>query len=172
MNWLDYVIIVIVVAGLIKGFMDGFVTQLALFVGLAVAIYFAGELAVPLRALAVRELFGTQTVPLPLMTGICYTVAFAVIVVIILILGKVIDLALKMTPAKPLNVIFGGVFGLAMAVLSLSILFNVFASFDSKSTIISKQAQEKSRLYDKTKNIVPKVYPKVRHYFNTQIKTK
>jgi membrane protein required for colicin V production len=158
-----------VVAGLIKGLMDGFVKQLALFVALAVAIYFAGALAVPMRLFVLKGL-GMQTLPLPLMTGLCYTLSFAVIVFIIVLLGKFIDLALKMTPAKPLNIIFGGAFGICVAILSLSLVLNVLTAFDSKSTIISKQAQEKSRLYEKTKDIVPKVYPEVRRYFNTQLK--
>ena len=170
MNWLDIALILIVVAGLIKGLMDGFVKQLALFVALVVAIYFAGELATPMRLFVLKGL-GMQAMPQSLMTGLCYTVAFAIIVFIIVLLGKFIDLALKMTPAKPLNIIFGGVFGICVTILSLSLVLNVLAAFDSQSTLIPKQAQEKSRLYDKTKNIVPKVYPHVRHYFNTQVKT-
>ena len=167
MNWLDYSIILFVAAGLLKGLMDGFVRQLALFVGIVVAIYFAGEVAALLRA-ALFEQFGVQTVPPHLLTGACYTVAFGLIVMLITLLGRFVNLAIKMTPARPLNVLFGGVFGLCVAVLSLSLLINVLAVFDSKSVLISEQTQRQSQLFDTAKSIVPTVYPQVRGYFNTQ----
>ncbi|GAP71706.1 hypothetical protein AGMMS49982_17400 [Bacteroidia bacterium] len=171
MNWLDYAIIIIVAAGLIKGLMDGFVRQLALFVGLVVAIYFAGEVAEALRA-AIFGLLGLQIIPPHLLTGICYTLAFGIITFVIGLLGRFVDFAIKMTPARPFNVLFGGAFGLCVAVLSLSLAVNVLAAFDSQSVLISEQTQQQSQLFDKTKNIVTTVYPQVRGYFNTQINGK
>ncbi|GHT24827.1 hypothetical protein AGMMS4957_18530 [Bacteroidia bacterium] len=166
MNWLDYSIILFVAAGLIKGLMDGFVRQLALFVGLVVAIYFAGEVAEVLRT-AIFGLLGLQIMPPHLLTGICYTLAFGIITFVISLLGRFVDFAIKMTPARLLNVLFGGVFGLCVAVLSLSLLINVLAVFDSKSMLISEQTQRQSQLFDKAKSIVPAIYPQVSNYFNT-----
>jgi membrane protein required for colicin V production len=166
MNWLDLVIIACVVAGLIKGLKDGFVKQAISFLALIAAIFFAGKAAVALRGFLQR--FFSSDLPSPLLTGICYLLAFGLIITVIVLLGKLIELVLKMTPAKPLNILLGGLFGMFIWILSLSILFNIFAVFDYGSKIISKPTQEKSIFYDRTKEIVPLIYPFLKHYFTPQ----
>jgi len=164
MNWLDFVIIGVVIVGLIKGFSDGLVKQVIALVALIAAIFFAGKIAVVLRGFLLS--FFSSDIPSPLLTGICYLLAFSLIIIGIVLLGKLVDLAVKMTPAKPLNLLLGGLFGVLIWALSLSIVFNVFAVFDSNSKIISKETQEKSILYERTKDIVPSIYPFLKHYFS------
>jgi len=165
MNWLDLVIIICLSIGLIKGLFDGFIKQVVSFLALVVAIFFAGKMAIPMRSFLLNYLsadsFSTQ-----ILTGICYLLAFALIILIIVFVGKLIDIAIKMTPAKPLNMLLGGVFGFFIWILSLSILLNIFSSFDSHSQVISKQTQEKSVFYLKVKEVVPTVYPFLKRYFD------
>jgi len=163
MNWLDIVIIICVVAGLIKGLRDGFVKQAISLLALIAAIFFAGKAAVAVRGLLL-PLFSSDFPP-PLLTGICYLLAFIIIMVAIVFLGRLVELVVKMTPARPLNILLGGLFGLFIWILSLSILFNILAVFDQNSKIIPKSTQEKSLFYERTKEIVPNIYPFLKYYF-------
>ena len=169
MNWLDIVIIVCIAAGLIMGLFDGFVKQVVSFIALIAAIFFAGKIAIPMRSFFWN--LAADSISPELLTGLCYLLAFIVIIIAISLVGRLIDVAIKMTPAKPLNMLLGGLFGLFIWVFSLSILFNIFAALDNNSQIISKQTQEKSVFYKQVKEVVPMAYPFIRKYFNYPLPT-
>jgi membrane protein required for colicin V production len=164
MNWLDIVIIICVVIGLIKGLFAGFIKQVVSFLALIAAIFFSGQLALFLRASSLHlDVFSSMNQAL--LSAICYILAFALIIILIALLGRVINIAIKMTPAKWLNILLGGLFGTLIWVFLLSIVFNLLYIFDFQSRIIKKETQEKSILYGEIKSVVPTVYPFIREYF-------
>ncbi|MDR2844126.1 MAG: CvpA family protein [Candidatus Symbiothrix sp.] len=164
MNWLDILIIICMAAGLIKGLFDGFVKRAVSFIALIAAIFLAGQIAVPSRNFLLNHVTGNAVSPL-IISGICYVLAFVLIIVLITLLGKLISLAIKMTPARPLDILLGGLLGCFIWILSLSILFNVFSVFDVNAMLLSQSTQEKSILYSKVKGVVPTVYPLLKDYF-------
>jgi membrane protein required for colicin V production len=164
MNWLDWVIIVCIVAGLIKGLSDGFIRQLVSLIALILAIVFAGKVAVPVRHFIEQHVTDGAISP-QILTAICYIIAFVLIILAISLLGRIIDIAIKLTPAKPLNMILGGLFGVFIWALSLSIVFNLLTVFDSSSSLLSKQTQEKSKLYRPVKTVLPTLYPVWKNLF-------
>ncbi|MDR2805444.1 MAG: CvpA family protein [Dysgonamonadaceae bacterium] len=158
MNWLDLVIVVCLLIGLIKGLFDGLIKQVVSLAALILAVVFAGQISVPVRNFLLQHVTGNSVSP-QIIAALCYIIAFVLIILAIYLLGKIVDFAIKLTPAKPLNLLLGGLFGVFIWALSLSILFNLFAIFDSSSTILPKQAQEKSKLYGPVKTILPAVTP-------------
>jgi membrane protein required for colicin V production len=164
MNWLDIVIIVGIAIGLIKGLFDGFIKQLVSFLALILALFFSGQFALFLRDW-LRQLDAFSSMNQGILSAICYIFAFVLIIIVIVLLGKVVDIAIKMTPAKFLNILLGGLFGALVWIFSLSIVFNLLYVFDSQSLLISKQTQSKSIFYDGVKAVVPTVYPFMRAYF-------
>jgi membrane protein required for colicin V production len=164
MNWLDILIIICVGAGLLKGLFDGFVKQAISFVALIAAIFFAGQLAKLMRDYLLHFDF-FASVSSGIFSAVCYLLTFSLIIIAIVLLGRIVDVAIKMTPAKPFNSLLGGLFGGLIGLFSLSILFNILFAFDSQSRLIPKQAQEKSILYEDIKAAVPTIYPFIKAYF-------
>ena len=158
MNWLDLGIIVCVGIGLIKGLSAGFIKQAASFIALIIAVIFAGQISIPVRTFLMQHISSEGVSP-QIITALCYIIAFVLIILVICLLGKIIDFAIKLTPAKPLNILLGGLFGVFIWTLSLSILFNLLAVFDSGSIILPQQLQETSALYHSIKGILPMIYP-------------
>jgi membrane protein required for colicin V production len=165
MNWLDIFIIVCIVIGLIKGFFDGFIKQVVSFLALILALFFSGQLALFLRDW-LRQFDAFLSMNYGILSAICYILAFVLIIIVIVLIGKVVNIAIKMTPAKILNILLGGLFGALVWIFSLSIIFNLLYVFDSQSTLISEQTQSKSIFYDGVKVVVPTVYPFMKAYFN------
>jgi membrane protein required for colicin V production len=164
MNWLDILIIVCVGGGLVKGLFDGFVKQAVSFVALIAAIFFAGQLAKLMRDyLSTFDFFASMSSGI--FSAVCYILTFSLIIIVIVFLGRIVDIAIKMTPAKLLNALLGGLFGGLIGLFSLSILFNILFAFDSKSQLIPKQMQEQSFFYDGVKATVPTIYPFIKTYF-------
>jgi membrane protein required for colicin V production len=164
-NWLDIVILICLAIGLIKGLFDGFIKQLAGFIALVVAIFFAGKIAILMRAFLVSHITGSASISPPVLSGICYILAFVLIILIITFLGQLMSFAIKKTPAKPLNMLLGGLFGLFIWLLSVSLFLNLVASLDYESNLISKKTQQQSAYYARVKNVVPTVYPLLKDYF-------
>ena len=157
MNWLDWVIIVCLATGLIKGLRDGLIKQAVSLLALIIAVVFAGQISVPVRTFLMQHLTGDASPQI--ITALCYVIAFVLIIVAIILLGKIVDVAIKLTPAKPLNMLLGGLFGVFIWTLSLSIVFNLFAVFDSNSTTLPTPTKEKSVFYQPVKQILPMIYP-------------
>jgi membrane protein required for colicin V production len=158
MNGLDIAIVVVIAIGLIKGLKDGFVKQIIALIALILAIVFAGQIAIPVRSFLLQHVTGQAFSP-QIITALCYILAFVLIILAISLVGKIIDIAIKLTPAKPLNMLLGGLFGVFIWTLSLSIILNLFAVFDSGSTLLPRRVQEQSALYEPVKSILPTVYP-------------
>ena len=158
MNWLDIVIIVCLATGLIKGLKDGLIKQAASLIALIIAVIFAGQVSVPVQGFLMQHFTGSA-VSTQIITALCYIIAFVLIIVVIHLIGKLVSFAIKLTPAKPLNILLGGLFGIFIWTLSLSVVLNLFAVFDSNSTIISQQAQENSVLYYPIRQVLPMILP-------------
>ncbi len=166
MNWLDIVIIVCVAIGLIKGLFDGLIKQVISLLALIIAILFAGVLAEPVRNFLLDQPTIANAMPVFVITGICYIIAFSLIVLAIYGLGKLVEVAIKVTPAKTLNYILGGFFGALSGILALSLAFNLLTVFDPNYKIISKQTRTESVLFNTVNSMVPTLYPYIKNYLN------
>ncbi|MDH8701309.1 membrane protein required for colicin V production [Dysgonomonadaceae bacterium PH5-43] len=165
---LDIVIIICLAIGLIKGLFDGFIKQVISFVGILVAILSAGAVAVPLKEF-LSELFTEQAISDSVLTWSAYVLAFIVIIIACSIIGKIISKVINMTPAKPLNIMLGAMFGVFWWIVCLSIVFNVLASFEKNLEVIPKQTKENSVLYEGVKDVLPTIFPVIKNYFDTYI---
>jgi len=165
MNWLDIVIIIILVGGFIKGLFDGLVKQLISVFALILAFVFAGTLAGIIRHVVETYVhWETSLAPGTVNAGY-YIISFILIVSIFGLLSKFVDQIVKHTPIGTLNRLGGGVFGLILSLLILSFALNILAAFDMETKIISKETQEKSITYVPVKMTLPIVYPYIREFF-------
>jgi hypothetical protein len=76
-----------------------------------------------------------------------------------------VDIAIKMTPAKMLNSLLGGIFGILIGLFSLSVLFNLIVVFDPQSHLLSQETQNNSILFKSVKSVVSIIYPFITEYF-------
>ena len=100
------------------------------------------------------------------LTGICYILAFTIIILVICGIGKLVEVAIKITPAKTLNYILGGFFGALSWIIALSLAFNLLTVFDPDYKIISKQTRKESVLFNTVNSMVPTLYPYIKNYLN------
>jgi len=166
MNWLDIVIIVCIAIGLVKGLFDGFIKQVVSLLALIIAILFAGIIAEPIRNFLLDQPSIVNAMPEYVLTGICYILAFTIIILVICGIGKLVEVAIKITPAKTLNYILGGFFGALSWIIALSLAFNLLTVFDPDYKIISKQTRKESVLFNTVNSMVPTLYPYIKNYLN------
>lgn len=157
MNWIDFVIIALLAFGLIQGFIDGLIIEIAelaaLVAGIWGAIHFSGWTAVRLS-----EWFDMQSA----WTGmVAFAITFAVIVIAIYLLGKMIDSLMKAISLGFVVKTLGAVFGVLKTALILSVIFVFLNSIDQKKHFLPSSMIAKSVLYNPIADLVPAIFPMV-----------
>ena len=121
MNWLDIAILCFAGAGLVKGLLDGAIKQVVALIALIAGIFFCGRAANWLRAV-----MGGWGLPEPGGTILSYILGFLLIVGLLVLVGEIMHRVIDVTPLSILNHLGGGVFGVLIMILSLSLVFNYF----------------------------------------------
>jgi membrane protein required for colicin V production len=128
MNWIDFVIIALLAFGLIQGFINGLIIEIAelaaLVLGIWGAIHFSDWTAGKLSGW-----FDMQSS----WTGIiAFAVTFIAIVIGVYLLGKLLDTLLKAMALGFVVKSLGAVFGVLKTALILSVVFVFLNSIDEK----------------------------------------
>ena len=156
MNYLDIIIAVPLLYGLIKGFSNGLVKEvtslLALFIGVYVAINFSEYL----EPKFINILDGYQEfVPV-----LAFGVLFLVSVLCIKTLGFVIDKLTKILALGIFSKVFGGVFGFLKVVVIFSFLLFVITDYN----LVNKQTKENSVLFEPLTVVAKTITPKLKKH--------
>ena len=156
MNYLDIIIAVPLLYGLIKGFSNGLVKEvtslLALFIGVYVAINFSEFL----EPKFIDILDGYQEfVPV-----LAFGVLFLVSVLCIKAIGFVVD---KVTKALALSIfsrVFGGIFGFLKVVVIFSFLLFVITDYN----LVNKQTKNGSVLFEPLTDVAKAITPQLKKH--------
>ena len=155
MNWIDAVIIILLVFSVISGFTNGFVREVASLIGLVFGIWGA----IRFSSYTAGKLYDWFDMTGQYVGIIAFLVTFCVIVVIIHFLGIVADKIVDAVSLGFLNRILGMVFGLIKSVLIMSVIFVVLNAIDARRPFLPKVKIEESRFYNPVSDIAPALFP-------------
>jgi membrane protein required for colicin V production len=131
------------------------IRQVASLVAMVIGVYLCASSAEWIRGyLTEMDWFPQQAVIM-----VSYVLGFILIVGIILLAGQIIHRLVNVTPLSIFNHIVGGMLGLLMMVLFISLVFNVIEMFDHDSVILSQEIKVESRFYLYVKSIIPTIFP-------------
>ena len=154
MNWLDIVIICLCVGGLIKGLIDGMIKQVVALFALICGIYLCSGVASWLYGYLTQ----IESFPPNAVIPSCFFLGFVLIVGVVLLAGNIIHRLISVTPLSIINHLTGGIIGLVLMILFISVVFNLLEVIDHGSVFISPAVKVESRFYYVIKSIIP-VFP-------------
>jgi len=153
MNYLDIIVAVPLLYGLIKGFSNGLVKEVASLLALFIGVYVAINFSEYLEPKFINILDGSQEfVPV-----FAFVVLFLVSVLCIKILGFFIDKLTKVLALGIFSRIFGAVFGFSKVVVIFSFLLFVIADYN----LVDKQSKEDSVLFEPLTDVVKIITPQL-----------
>ena len=155
MNWLDITLFCLLGIGFVKGLFDGFIKQVVSLIALAASIFFCGKLGDYLEVY-MKELGWFPPEGVEIMSVI---IAFLLILLILSTTGILLKKIVAATPLGPIDNFVGGVFGLGVWALFLSILLNIIETIDRKSILIKEEVKKESILYEPLNEIIQTIYP-------------
>jgi membrane protein required for colicin V production len=154
MNWVDFVILILLVFGLVRGFTDGFVKELASLLALILGIWGA----IKFSAFTAGKLYDYFDMTGRYVGIIAFLITFILIVIVIHFIGILVDKFVDTLSLGFLNRILGLVFGVFKTALILSVIFVILNAIEIKHHFLPK-AVEQSRLYYPIADIAPVLFP-------------
>lgn len=155
MNYIDIILLILLVFAAINGFRKGFIEELAgliaLILGIWAALQFSG-----LVASLIAENFNYQSKYLPV---IAFAVTFIIVLILVNLIGGIASNIIKAVQLGFLNKLAGFAFGVIKGALVLSVFLVVFNKLDQDVHLISKEAKQNSRMFEPIKNFAPSIFP-------------
>jgi membrane protein required for colicin V production len=157
MNYIDVVLAILLVYGLVKGFTKGFVIEitslLSLLLGVYGAIHFSYFIGDWLKTKVDWEGNIIQVV--------AFALTFLLILFAISMIGKIVTKLMNVAALGLLNKLAGAAFGLIKFGLIISVLINMFSKLNDTITFIDKETINKSILYKPVETFAPSLFPSI-----------
>lgn len=157
MGVLDIVLTVLILFGLIRGFMKGLFVEVASLLALVLGIYgaihfsnFAGDF------LQRQTDWNEKTINIT-----AFAITFVVIVIAIGLAGKALTKLADFAALGILNKLLGGIFGALKIGVVLSVVLIIFDKMNKTLPFVDKATIENSMLYKPVKSLVPTILPSI-----------
>ena len=156
MNYLDLIIAVPLLYGLIKGFSNGLIKEVTALLALVVGVYVAINFSEYLEPKVVDTLGGYEE----FVSVIAFGILFLVSVLCVRTLGFVID---KLTKALSLGIVsrfLGGIFGVLKVLVIFSFLLFVITDYN----LVDKETKESSVLFEPLSDVAAIITPQLKKH--------
>jgi len=165
MNFIDAIIIIVLIFAVIRGFTNGLVKEVASLAALILGIWGA----IKFSDFTADKLYVYFDLTGKYVGIISFMITFGIIVVVIHFIGVLLDKLLEAVALGFVNRLLGMIFGLIKSVLILSVIFVILNSINASRPFLPKERIEKSMLYNPISDIAPAIFPiigKDRFYHN------
>lgn len=157
MNYIDIILGILLLWGLIKGFSKGLFSSLASLVALIVGIY----IAVHFSHIAGGYLEHYVNWQEGAMKLVAFAVTFIVVVILVSLAGKILTKIADYAALGILNKILGGAFGVLKMAFIASVIIIFIDAINRNITIIKEETLNSSVLYTPVRELAPMILPSI-----------
>ena len=151
---IDIILAVLLLFGLIRGFMNGLFVEIASLVALVAGVYGA----IHFSDFAADFLENNVEWDEKYIKIVAFAVTFVIIVFTIALAGKALTKLANLAALGILNKLLGGVFGVLKIGFILSVLLIIFETFNGTLTFVERDDIEQSVLYNPLKQLAPTIF--------------
>ena len=155
MNTFDIVITALLLFGFIRGIVKGLFVEVASLVALIAGVFGAIHFSYFIADVLVEYVMWDEKY----ITIVSFALTFAIIVIAIGLIGKLLTKIANFAALGLLNKLLGGVFGALKIGLILSVVLLVFNKLNNNIPFISDEQKENAILYEPVKNLAPTLFP-------------
>jgi len=155
MPYLDLILVVPLLWGMMRGFKRGFIIEVCTLMALVLGVYGAATFG-DMGADYLVSSFHTDP---GLSLVLSFAILFAAIVVLITLFGRVLERVIKLVALGLVNKLFGMAFGLAKFLLIISALLFIWNGFPLTAKVIPDSWRKGSYLFEPISALAPAIYP-------------
>ena len=153
MNYIDVILIVPMLWGLVRGVKKGIIKELTGFVALIFGVYGAINFAVYVDP-HIKSQFEIENSIIPI---ISFTITFLTIVIGVNFIGTIIDKIIKFIALGLISRLLGGIFGVLKVAFMLSGLLLCIGKFENYLNLLPVKQKRQSILYEPISNVIPSI---------------
>lgn len=157
MNTVDIIIAIILLFGLVKGFLKGLFVEITSLVGLVLGVYGAIHFSYFLADILESKVSWDPS----MIQLVSFAGTFLVIVIALTLMGKMLTKIADTIALGFFNKILGAVFGALKYGLIVSVLLIVLSQFNKTLKFMDQSTTEESILYEPVKKLAPTIFPKL-----------
>ncbi len=159
MNIVDLILIIVLVAGAIHGFVKGFFVEVASVAALVLGVLCAILFSVYLQ----NWLAGVVSWRPETIKAVAFIFIFISVVIVVNLIANAVEKFVRAIALGPLSRIGGAIFGVIKTAFILSLLMYVVARIEAYDvTIIPKQPKSQSKYYAPIDKLIPNILPFLR----------
>jgi len=163
MNFIDIIIIILVLLAAFKGFGNGLIKELVSLLSLIIGVYIASNFSVYFEKYLIKHFSKIEE----FITILSFVLVFLIVFFSLKLAGILISKLAKSLQIGLINKFLGILFGSSKAILIIAlILFELNHLEQRFSTIIPKNQKEESKLYPLFVQIIPTIIPIAKEKFN------
>ena len=155
MSTIDIIIAVILLFGLVKGYMKGLFIEITSLVGLVLGVYGALHFSFYLSDILKENVSWDQS----MIQIVSFAGTFLIILLALVFLGKALTKIAETIFLGFFNKLLGAVFGVLKYALILSIVFLIYDQINDSLKFLNKEKSKESVLYEPVKNLAPAIFP-------------
>jgi membrane protein required for colicin V production len=155
MSYLDIFLGLFLIYGLIRGFWNGFIIELASFVSLLLGVYVAIKFSFLMQTSISKYVsWNPKTIQI-----VAFIVTFILVVIGVSILAKLLTKIINFASLGIVNKLAGSFFGLLKMVLFLSVGLKMFQKVNENHSFADKSTLDKSLFYSPIQKAATLIYP-------------
>ena len=157
MNYIDIILGIFLLLGLVRGFMKGFFVELASLIALVAAIYGAIQFShFAVDFLADKVDWEEDTIQLA-----AFAITFVIIIIVVSLAGKLLTKLANVIALGILNKILGAAFGFLKITFLASVVILFFKAVNSENSFVEQETLDNSRLYAPVATLAPLFLPSI-----------
>lgn len=158
MNTLDIILLVPLLWGLIRGFLNGLIIQLASIAGIILGVVAGNYFSTYLAKIISPHVDSTPAT----IKIISFSILFIGVLIGIFFLGKIMEKAIKLAALGWLDKIGGAIFGAIKMIIITGVMLHLFNSIKFLNTPTVIKQKKESKVYSVYTNLLAQVLPHLR----------
>lgn len=161
MNYIDYIIIILLVVAAVRGAIKGFIYEIASLIALIAGVWGAIEFSGATETFLVERLdFTSEHINV-----IAFVITFILIIVLVHFIGKAIEKAVESVSLGSVNRILGLLFSLCKTAFVLGIIVILIEKIDESLPFIPEDDVTASRLYTPLRGVAINTFPFIKGFY-------
>ncbi|MAZ26930.1 MAG: colicin V production protein [Cytophagaceae bacterium] len=157
MNYIDIILAILLLWGLIRGLKNGFFIELASLIALIAGIYGA----IHFSYYAVDYLSEKVDWSIATINLLAFAITFIIIVVVVTLAGKLLTKIADLAMLGMLNKLLGALFGILKTGFILSVILMFINAMSSSLSFLDEETKQESTLYPYVEALAPLVLPNI-----------
>lgn len=161
MNYIDYVIIILLVISAVRGLIKGFIYEITSLIALIAGVWGAIEFSGATEIFLVKRLgFTSEHINI-----IAFLITFVLIIILVHFIGKAVEKAVESVALGVANRIFGLFFSILKTAFILGIIVILVEKLDESFPFVPKNDISESKFYAPLRGVAISTFPFINNFY-------